>query len=129
MKYYFIFFTIVFLVSCQAKKKEPQLTTIPKTSKPISLSGFELGQQLFNGKGKCKSCHQINSTSIGPSISAITEIYKRENGDIVKFLKQEADPIVKPETYSVMKTNFALLKTFTDEELRALEKYMKNIVR
>ncbi len=129
MKYTALLLTIVFLLSCQSKKKEPQVITVPSGKKTEKLTGFALGKQLFNGKGKCKSCHQTKMNSVGPSVVSIAEIYKKENGDIVQFLKQEADPIVKPETYAVMKTNFALLKTFTDEELKALEQYMMNIAQ
>ena len=43
---------------------------------------------------------------------------------MVKFLREEADPIVDPSQYPVMKTNFYITKTFSDEELKALEAYM-----
>ena len=115
-------------ISCQSKKKKNHRQSRCLThQKTTTLSGFDLGKELFNGKGKCKSCHQVNKTSIGPSILNIAEIYKKENGDIVKFLKQEVDPIIKPETYSVMQANFALLKTFKEEELKALETYIIDI--
>ncbi len=122
-----IVLSLFLVLSCQSKKKEPQLITVSTTQKTEERTGFALGKQLFNGKGKCSSCHQIKNNSIGPSILAIAAIYKKEQGNIVKFLKQEADPIVKPETYSVMKTNFALLKTFKEYELKALETYILEI--
>jgi cytochrome c len=43
---------------------------------------------------------------------------------MVSFLKQEAEPIVDPSQYEVMKTNFAITEEMSDEELIALEAYI-----
>jgi cytochrome c len=40
------------------------------------------------------------------------------------FLKGEGKPIVDPSQFEVMKANFALTKTFSDEELKGLEAYI-----
>jgi cytochrome c len=61
---------------------------------------------------------------VGPSVQDIAKIYKAQNGDIVSFLKDDAKPIVDPTQYEVMKTNFALTKAMSDEELKGLEAYM-----
>lgn len=116
--------------SCKNTNQEPERIQIPsgtttpetqnKTADPIAL-----GKTLWMGKGNCFSCHKTNETSIGPSIVSIQKIYEEKNGDIVRFLQQKAEPIVQPELYSVMKTNFAILQTFTPKELQALEAYMK----
>ena len=82
------------------------------------------GQQIFDGKGNCFTCHKAEQKAIGPSIIGIAKIYKEKKGDMVKFLKEEAEPIVDPSQYPVMKTNFYITKTFSDEELKALEAYM-----
>lgn len=84
----------------------------------------KLGQEIFDGKGNCFTCHKPEQKAIGPSIIDIAKIYKEKNGDMVKFLKEEAEPIVDPSQYPVMKTNFYITKTFSDEELKALEAYM-----
>jgi len=65
---------------------------------------------------------------IGPSIIEIAKIYKEQNGDMVAFLRKQADPIVDPSQYSVMETNFAILKTMSDEELESLEAYMMSTI-
>jgi len=83
----------------------------------------EKGRKLFDGKGNCYSCHRPDEKSIGPSIKDIAKIYKEKKGDMVKFLKEEAEPIVDPANYGQMKTNFFITKTFSDEELKALEAY------
>ena len=84
----------------------------------------ELGQKLFDSKGNCYSCHKPDQKIIGPSLEEIAKIYKEKNGDIVKFLKEEAEPIVDPAQYPAMKVNFAITKRMSDTELEALEAYI-----
>lgn len=109
--------------SCKPKKQTEKSDAI-KLKNHAKQNSIEVGEKLFKGKGNCISCHHINKNSIGPSITEIVKIYKEQNADMVAFLKQEAEPIVQPEHYSVMKTNFAVLKTFSEEELEALTKYI-----
>lgn len=111
--------------SCQSEKKEK--STLKIGTKKEEISSFDLGKSIFNGKGKCYTCHKIDKKSIGPAVVDIVKIYKEQNADLIAFLKQEAEPIVDPETYTVMKTNFAIIKTFSDEELKAVETYMLEI--
>ncbi|RZJ68428.1 MAG: c-type cytochrome [Flavobacterium sp.] len=87
-------------------------------------SPIELGQQIFESKGNCYSCHNPEIKIVGPSIIEIAKTYKSKNGDIVKFLKEEAEPIVDPANYSAMKVNFSITKRMSDEELKALEAYI-----
>ena len=82
------------------------------------------GEELFSGKGTCTACHLPDQKVIGPSIAEIAKIYKEKNGDMVSFLKGEAEAIVDPTQYSLMKPNLELTKTFSDEELKALEAYV-----
>lgn len=81
------------------------------------------GQQLFEGKGTCATCHRINEKSVGPSVIDIAKIYKNEKGAIVNFLKGNAKPIVTPEQFEIMKANLALTKSMSDMELQKLEDY------
>ncbi|MBQ0735847.1 c-type cytochrome [Aquimarina celericrescens] len=115
----------LFAVSCQSEKKEKEDIKIGTKKKEISA--FDTGKKIFNGKGKCYTCHKIDKKSIGPGVHEIVKIYKEQNADLIAFLKQEAEPIVDPETYAVMKTNFAIIKTFSEEELKALEVYMTEV--
>lgn len=84
----------------------------------------QLGQKLFDGKGNCYSCHRPDQKFVGPSLADIAKIYKEKNGDMVKFLKEEADPIVDPANYAAMKVNFSITKRMSDEELKALEAFI-----
>ena len=120
----FLLVTLAF-VSCKKESEEsfgkPETTTeaTTETQKPE-----ELGAAIFAGKGACVACHKPDLKLVGPSLQDIAKIYKEKNGDIVSFLKGEAEAIVDPTQYSLMKPNLELTKTFSDEELKALEAYV-----
>jgi cytochrome c len=48
---------------------------------------------------------------------------------MISFLKGEGEPIVDPTQYEVMKANFVITKTFSDEELKALEAYVYSTLK
>jgi hypothetical protein len=54
---------------------------------------------------------------------------KEQNGDMVSFLKDDAKPLVDPSQYEVMKTNFALTKAMSDEELKGIEAYIYSAIK
>ena len=130
MKHFFIvLLSIAFItVSCESKKKSDKEKVVIGGKKNEVSPEFELGEKLFKGKGNCYSCHRVEKKSIGPSVTEIIKTYKEQKGDIIGFLKQKKDPIVDPENYAVMKTNFARLEKFTDDELKAIEFYMNEVI-
>lgn len=115
------------LISC--KKEEPKKESLYPKEEVATLTPEALGKEVFEGKGNCISCHQVDKKIIGPSIQEIAKIYKENNGNIISFLKEEAKPIVDPSQYEVMKTNFVLTKQMSDEELKALEAYFYSHVK
>ncbi|WP_445453320.1 c-type cytochrome [Flavobacterium sp. 25HG05S-40] len=118
-RYSLLIIVLFTLVSCKKDNQENfGKSTDTETTKKIS------GQELFEGKGNCVACHKPDQKIIGPSIAEIAKIYKENKGSIVAFLKEEAEPIVDPSQYDIMKTNFAITKTMSDEELQALEDYI-----
>ena len=121
MKKLLFTFYILALISCKKEEKKESLYTEKELS--AEEKQLQLGEEIFNGKGMCYSCHKPDQKVIGPSIKQIAEIYKAKNADIKLFLKEKSEPIVDPSQYSVMKTNFSITKTFSDEELKALEAY------
>jgi len=118
MKKSLFLFSVLVLVSC---KKET--TNVEKPAVEV-LTSSELGKTIFEGKGNCIACHQMDQKIIGPSIQNIAKIYKEKNGNMISFLKGEGEPIVDPSQYEVMKTNFAITKTMSEEELKSLESYI-----
>jgi len=125
MKKVIFIVAILAVVSCKKESQEsfgkPENTT-EATTENQKLE--ELGATLFAGKGACVACHKPDIKVVGPSLQDIAKIYKEKNGDMVTFLKGEGEPIVDPTQYAVMKANFAITKTFTEEELKALEAYV-----
>jgi cytochrome c len=123
---------VIFAISCKKESDQsfgkPENAT-PETTTPSSVATdpttpVDLGKVIFEGKGTCATCHKLDSKLIGPSVQDIAKIYKEKNADIVVFLKGEGKPIVDPSQFEVMKANFALTKTFSDEELKGLEAYI-----
>jgi cytochrome c len=110
----FLFIAFAFISCKKEEKAKPDVATNP----------VEIGKNLFEGKGTCTACHKPNAKIIGPSLVEISKIYKEKKASIVSFLKEESEPIVDPSQYEVMKTNFAITKTMSDEELKALEAYL-----
>ncbi|MES2865047.1 MAG: c-type cytochrome [Bacteroidota bacterium] len=116
-----LFITLLLLqFSC---KKEPEVVTDVLVEETPNITK-ELGKELFEGKGMCFTCHKEDTKIIGPSIKEIATIYTDKKASIAIFLQGETDPIVDPTQFEIMKANFAITKTMTDEELKALEEYM-----
>lgn len=122
--------SVLTFISCKKESEEsfgkPETTTETTTEvqKPE-----DLGSEIFHGKGACVACHKPDVKLVGPSLQDIAKIYKDKNGDIVGFLKGEGDPIVDPTQYAVMKPNLELTKTFSEEELKALEAYVYSTLK
>ena len=118
---------VLALASCKKEGSESANTTTESVSEGESAKAKtpeELGKQIFESNGNCFACHQPDQKVIGPSIKEIAKIYKDKNGNIVTFLKGNADPIVDPSQFEVMKTNFAITQSMSDEELKAIETYI-----
>ena len=118
---------ILAFASC---KKEVSETISPTTESYSEGESAEaktpeaLGKQIFEGNGNCTACHQVDQKVIGPSIQEIAKIYKDKKGNIVTFLKGNAEPIVDPDQFAVMKTNFPIPQAMSDNELKAIEAYI-----
>ncbi len=121
MKKILFLVSVLVLISCKKESQESfgKAETTTEVQKPA-----DLGKAIFEGKGACVACHKPDVILVGPSLQDIAKIYKDKKGDMVIFLKGEGQPIVDPTKYELMKPNFAITKTFTDEELKALEAYV-----
>ena len=120
-------FTLGF-VSCSEKKEtNPMGNPIGETTTTQEFSSTKFGKELFEGKGMCATCHKPDAKIVGPSIKEIAKIYTDKKASISFFLQGEAAPIVDPTQYEIMKANFAITKTMTEVELKALEDYMLSI--
>ena len=106
------------LVSCKTETKEKKEISVDETATKVS------GKEIFEGEGNCVACHKPDQKIIGPSLQEIGKIYKAKKGSVVLFLQEKSEPIVDPSQYDIMKTNFAITKSMSDEELKALEDYI-----
>jgi cytochrome c len=126
-KILFVAVTILF-VGCKNKEAEPfgksEETTVAVGEQAKAQSPAQLGEVIFNGKGNCVTCHQVDKKIIGPSIQEIAAVYKAKDGNIIAFLKEDAEPLVDPSQYEVMRTNFGITKAMSDVELKGLEAYI-----
>ncbi len=119
-----ILFTLSVLTFISCKKEDEKKESLyPEKQISAEEKQLQLGQEIFEGKGMCYSCHKPEQKVIGPSIKEISQIYKEKGADIKLFLQEKSDPIVDPKQYPVMKTNLAITKTFSEEELKAVEAY------
>jgi len=117
MKKLLLIITLFCLFSCKSKEDKSE-TSVDETAKKIS------GQELFEGEGNCIACHKPDQKIIGPSLQEIAKIYKDNKASIVLFLQEKSEPIIDPSQYEIMKTNFAITKSMSEEELKALEDYI-----
>ena len=117
MKKLSLIITLFCLFSCKSKEDKSD-TSVDETATKIS------GQELFEGGGNCIACHKSDQKIIGPSLQEIAKIYKDNKASIVLFLQEKSEPIIDPSQYEIMKTNFAITKSMSEEELKALEDYI-----
>jgi cytochrome c len=117
MKKLSLIITLFSLFSCKSKEDKSE-TSVDETATKIS------GQELFEGEGNCIACHKSEQKIIGPSLQEIAKIYKDNKASIVLFLQEKSEPIIDPSQYEIMKTNFAITKSMSEEELKALEDYI-----
>jgi cytochrome c len=113
---------VISLFSCKKESQEPFGKPESKTAKLPEA----LGKEIFEGKGNCVACHQVDQKVIGPSLTEIAKIYKDKNGNMVNFLKGEGEAIVDPSQFAVMQANLEITKNFTEEELKAVEAYINS---
>jgi len=129
MKKLAIIALVILSFSCKKESQESFRNETPAVTEEKELTPEELGKVIFEGKGNCISCHQIESKTIGPSTQEIAKIYKEKNANMVAFLKGESDAIVDPSQFVLMQANITLTKTFSDKELQGLEAYINSSLK
>ncbi len=128
----FIFLIVILLLnSCNTSKKTDKGDENGRTERPELShdSKIFLGNRLFSEK-TCITCHAVNNKKIGPSVVNIMHVYKKNNADIVAFLKGNSKPIVDTTAsqVAIMQNNIdGFLKNITDEELNAIATYMIHV--
>ena len=121
MKIIITLITAILLISCGQKQEAN--SDNPSTKLPAQTPE-EHGKILFESRGNCFACHKPDQNVIAPSLVEIAKIYKEKNGNMVAFLQGNEEPIVDPDRFAVMKTNFSITKNMYEEELKAIEAYV-----
>jgi len=84
------------------------------------------GKALFD-KNNCASCHNMDKETVGPAVKAIGAGYAGKKDAMVKFFKGEADPIIDPKKFDMMKPQITTItKKMSDDELSALADFFLN---
>lgn len=131
MRLIIFFLSILILNSCSSEKKANTNNNkgTPERSELSQDSKIFLGNRLFSEK-TCITCHAMDTYKKAPSVVEIMTIYKKQNADIVAFLKGNSKPIVDttPSQVAIMQDNInGFLKQITDVELDAIATYMLHV--
>lgn len=132
---HFAVVTIALIFASCGEKKETDamgnpIETVTETSTQPETTVDPLvakGQELFEGKGTCTTCHKPDVKVVGPSIKEIAKIYKEKGASIAAFINEEGEPLVDASQYEIMKANFVITKAMSAEDRKALEAYMMSI--
>ncbi|WP_457641250.1 c-type cytochrome [Persephonella sp.] len=81
------------------------------------------GAEIFK-KNTCAICHKETKDAVGPSLKTIAEFYKNNPDQLKAFLKGEAEPIIWPDRFNMMKPQMGKLKAMSDEEIDALAQFL-----
>lgn len=130
-----ISFTLVALgmVACGGKENKEQPAPVYESERAsanqevTAADKLKIGEDIFNGKGMCNTCHLADKKVIGPSIQEIMKVYSKDGADIISFLKGNEEPIVDPSQFIIMQANIAITKKMTDLELESLVLYMESL--
>ena len=136
----FFVVSLLLLASCGKDKKEEVKQNVNAATEEVEnavdnaekavadkMDQVEWGKKLFTEK-TCSTCHAPETKLVGPSIKDIVAIYKKENANIVKFLRGKSPAIVDtdPGQVAIMKANIeGFVHDMTGDELQAVARYMR----
>ncbi|WP_457639102.1 c-type cytochrome [Persephonella sp.] len=90
----------------------------------IFSSSFAVdGKEVFE-KNTCAICHKESKDSVGPSLKTIAEYYKNNPEQLKQFFKGQAEPIIWPDRFDMMKPQMGKLKALSEEEMDALVNFI-----
>ncbi len=104
----------------------PAAEIVPATELTAEEMAFNAIVDKIDAANKCSACHKAEAKFVGPSYKEIAVKYKAEKGNLVKFLKEQADPIVDPPQFAVMKANLAITKKLSGDDLAAIATFIRS---
>lgn len=99
----------------------------PAVEKSAEEVAFDAVVAKLDAANQCTVCHKPDVKTIGPAYKEVAKIYKEKNGNIVKFLKGEAKPIVDPANFSQMQPNLEATKKLSGDDLAAIAAYIRTL--
>jgi cytochrome c551/c552 len=89
-----------------------------------AFSAGNRGEEIFKSNG-CIFCHKQEMTSgTIPSLFELANAYKSNHEQLIRYLKGEADPIIRPARSVVMKRQLRKTKALSDSERAALADFI-----
>jgi len=81
------------------------------------------GEAIFEGQ-HCGACHKPDTGKMNPSLKEIAQAYQGKEEQLIKYLRGETDPVIKPDKASVMNRSVEKTKGLSDEDRKALADFM-----
>ena len=81
------------------------------------------GAALFEGQ-RCGVCHKLDTGKTYPTLKEIAGVYQAKEEQLINYFNGEAEPIINPAKSATMKRYIEKTKAFSDEDRKALAKYI-----
>jgi cytochrome c len=82
------------------------------------------GEKIFKSKG-CIFCHKLKGPSgTIPSLSELAKAYKGKKEQLIRYLKGDGKPIIKPERAVTMKRQLEKTKAMSDSDRSSMVDFM-----
>lgn len=125
--------------ACKGEKKEDKAKEPVKVETPVKAEtptsadvspeekAFMAVVDKIDPANKCTVCHHATNAGVGPSYTEVAKVYKEKGGNIVQFLKGNAEAIVLPERFSEMQANLEVTKKLSGDDLNAIAAYIRTL--
>jgi len=81
------------------------------------------GEEIFKAQ-RCNSCHKPETGKVNPSLKEIAQAYQGNEDQLINYLKDEGESIIKPEKGKIMKKYLEKTKALSAEDRKALADFM-----
>jgi len=80
---------------------------------------------VFESQG-CGVCHKPSGGVANPSLIDISKNYTDREGQLIKYFKGEAEPVINPQRAGIMKPHLEKTKALSDADLKNLADFIMN---
>jgi cytochrome c551/c552 len=102
-----------------------------KTGLVLVVASLWLAANVFAQQGgalfeslHCGGCHKTTASNAFPSLKEVSGAYQGKEDQLIKYLKGESDPIVKPAEVQMMKRYIEKTKALSDADRKALADFI-----